>query len=39
MLVPANAHLPMARYAADVHFASSAMPPGTLMFAMVRLAF
>ncbi len=38
MLVPANAHLPMAHDDTREHNPPSAMAPGTLMFAMVRLA-
>ncbi len=38
MLVPADAQLPMAHDDADANRDSSAMTPGTLMFAMVRLA-
>ena len=36
MLVPANAHLPMAHSDADAHYDFSAMAPGTLMLAQRR---
>jgi len=37
MLVPADAHLPMAHNDADARNASSAMSPGTLMLAKAGL--